>query len=110
MKKAFLALLLLVGAAATVTNLAFAQDEGVRLPTYPLLRQSLAAKSSDLRTTAVSDSQYVGHSHDASHYNSATNPWNIYVGTYKGGLWPTNTATWDFDNQAGLPAQDSLQG
>ncbi len=107
MKKAFLALLLLVGAAATVANVAFA-DEGVMKPSYQLLRQSLAAKSQDLRTSIASDSQFVGHSH-TNHY-SATNPWNIYVGTVRPGINPANTALWDFDNQTGLGAGDSLQG
>jgi len=108
MKKAFLALLLLVGAAATVANVALA-DEGVMKPSYQLLRQSLAAKSQDLRTSAVaSDSQFVGHSH-TNHYNGATNPWNIYVGTARPGINPANSAIWDFDDQTGI-AQDSLQG
>ena len=38
MKKALIALLLLVGAAATMANMAFAQDEGIMKPSYNLLR------------------------------------------------------------------------
>lgn len=108
MKKAFLALLLLVGAAATMANMAFAQDEGIMKPSYQLLRQSLAAKSQDLRTSVASDSQFVGHSH-TNHY-SATNPWNIYVGTSRPNTATATNALWDFDDQTGLGTQDSLQG
>jgi len=109
MKRAFLALLLLVGAAATVADVARAQDEGIMTPTYQLLRKSLASKSQDLRTSLVSDTQWVGHSH-TNHYNATTNPWNIYVGTYKGNLPTATTAIWDFDDQTGLASGDSLQG
>ena len=111
MKKAFLALLLLVGAAATVANVALAQDEGVMKPSYSMLRQSLAAKSGDLRTSIASDSQFVGHSF--TNHGGASNPWNIWVGTQRPGVDPPNTAMWEFDNRTGLTgaaATDSLQG
>ena len=109
MKKAFLALLLLVGAAATVASVALAQDEGVMKPSYQLLRQSLAAKSQDLRTSIASDSQFVGHSF-TDHTGGGANPWNIWVGTSRPGINPANSAIWEFDNQTGLSTPDSLQG
>jgi len=113
MKKAFLALLLLVGAAATVANVALAQDEGIMKPSYQLLRQSLASKTQDLRTSVASDSQFVGHSH-TDHTGGGANPWNIWVGTARpktnDPAVAINAAMWDFENQTGLGAGDSLQG
>jgi len=106
MKKAFLALLLLVGAAATVAN---AQEEGMQTPNGPLLRKSLAEKSQSLRTSAASDSTFVGHSH-TNHYNASTNPWNIYIGTLRPNANLANEAAWDFEDQTGLGVTDSLQG
>ena len=108
MRPIYLAVLL-AAAATLLAAAAFAQDDAIMKPSYPLLRQSLAARSRDLHTSAILDSQCVGHAH-TDHTAGGANPWNIYVGTARPGIDPPSSAIWEFDNQTGLATQDSLQG
>ena len=83
--------------------------EAITLPSYPLMRATLAAQSGALRTSVAYDTTYLGHSH-ADHTAGGSNPWNIYVGTCRPSVNRADNALWDFENQAGLGSGDSLQG
>ena len=54
------------------------------------------------------DTVYVGKSY--ANHTSPDNYWNLYVGTYRPGTNAANNALWDWDNNAGIQAPDSLQG
>jgi hypothetical protein len=112
MKKPFVALLLLMGAAAMLATSAFAQsdDVGLKLQNAKMVKELMRSRASNLGVSAGPDpdSVYVGKSY--TNHTAPDNYWNIYVGDYLPG---TNTATnafWDFENSVGLQAADSLHG
>ncbi|MBI5711294.1 MAG: hypothetical protein HZC42_13500 [Candidatus Eisenbacteria bacterium] len=108
MRKSFVALALLAGAAAFLTNLAFAQagdDPGLKLMNSKLAKERLS-RASRLGTSAAAgvDTTWVGHSLSAP--NSGA-PWFIGTGPNNPGV--SNNGLWDWDNfNAG--ENDSLQG
>ncbi|HET9651083.1 MAG TPA: hypothetical protein VFP36_02775, partial [Usitatibacter sp.] len=112
MKKPFVALLLMVGAAAMVASSAFAQGEdlGIKLQNAKLVKQLVASRAARLGVSAGPDpdSVYVGKS--AANHTGPTNYWNIYTGTYLPSIVNTTNAIWDWDNSVGIQAADSLQG
>ena len=87
MKKPFLALLLLVGAAAMVAGNAFAIDEnlnnelGNKLLNAKSVQERLSSRAVKLRTSAGPDpdSVWFGHSY-TNHFNASTNYWNLWTG------------------------------
>ena len=113
MKKPFVALLLMVGAAAMVASSAFAQgdDLGLKLQNAKMVKALMGSRAARLSVSATAvdpDTVYVGKSF--TNHTAPDNYWNIYVGDYLPG---TNTATnafWDWDNSVGIQAADSLQG
>jgi len=106
--------LLLVAASLCQPSLpARAQDEGVpgeRYRTGREVRELLAARSHVLRTSAGADPDtvYVGKSY--SNHTAPDNYWNLYVGTYRPGTNAASNALWNWDNNTGIQAPDSLQG
>ena len=123
MRKSFVALALLVGAAAIWTTLAFAQDsrdEGVKLMNARMAQMNLQTRAARLGTSygypfGAADTMFVGHSSVTPW--AATNPWHIGVGDYRptsnrAGLQPGSLkydGMWDFDNYDGGTI-DSMQG
>ena len=114
MKKPFVALLLLVGAAAMVANLAFAQSEnsqiGEKIVNAKMVREMLSTRAAKLRVSAPgsADTTYIGKSY--TNHVAADNYWNIYTGDYLPGVVDPANSLWDFDNSVGLQAPDSLHG
>ncbi len=104
---AFALSLLTSGAPVSAQDAPPAND--IRMPSYPRLRESLAASAGSLTTSAAYDTIYVGHSH-TNYTAGGANPWNVYVGTSRPGTGNAYNALWDFDDQTGLGAGDSLQG
>lgn len=102
MRKSFVALALLVGAMALLTNLALAQaDDGVKMFS-PKVSKTLT-RASRLGTSAASDTFWIGHVTSGGH--------GVYhVGGGPGGNRPglTRLGIWDFEWAADQP--DSLQG
>jgi hypothetical protein len=120
MKKPFVALLLLVGAAAMVATSVFAQEAGMSDPGNKLVnakmnRELMNSRAQRLRVSAGPDPDTVwfGYSH-TDHWNATNNFWNLYTGVN----FPTTTlnpqnAIWDWDNLAILASHgvgDSLAG
>ena len=112
MKKPFVALLLLIGAAAMVASSAFAQtdDLGIKLVNAKMVKESLNSRAARLSVSAGADPDtvYVGKSF--TNHTAADNYWNIYTGSYLPGVNDPNNAFWDWDNSTGIQAADSLQG
>jgi len=112
MKKPFVALLLLIGAAAMVASNAFAQadDLGIKLVNAKMVKESINSRASRLGVSAGPDpdSVYVGKSF--TNHTAADNYWNIYTGNYFPGTSDATNAMWDWDNTVGIQAADSLQG
>src|SRR5258708_3908232 len=114
MKKPFVALLLLVGAAVMVANFAFAQGEsqqiGDKLVNAKMVREMLNTRAAKLRVSAPgsADTTYIGKSY--TNHVAADNYWNIYTGDYYPGTATAQNALWDWDNITGLQAPDSLPG
>ncbi len=107
MRKSFVALALLVGAATMLTTLAFAQegstqDQGAILK----IRSSLVTKAARLGTSAATDTLWVGHTTAATH----SHPWNVGVGPNRPGAGGSYNGTWDFDTFDNGAASDSAQG
>ncbi|MFN8586943.1 MAG: FlgD immunoglobulin-like domain containing protein [Candidatus Eisenbacteria bacterium] len=116
MKKPFVALLLLVGAAAMVANMAFAQtgEPGAKLANAKTMQDLLKSRAQRLNTSAGGDPDtvYLGHSH-SDHWNAVSNYWNIYTGNYFPGVNDPTNAIWDWDHSTGLSNHgvgDSLAG
>jgi hypothetical protein len=109
MKKAFLALLLLVGAVAMASVVSAQEPE--RLPNSSLLRKDVVGQRAAGSTAAVYDTTWVGAS-NANHYSASTNPNNIWTGAYAPNANVANRVVWDFDTFgfANGGAIDSLQG
>ncbi len=112
MKKPFVALLLLIGAAAMVASNAFAQadDLGIKLVNAKMVKEQINSRASRLGVSAGPDpdSVYVGKSF--TNHTAADNYWNIYTGNYFPGTNDATNAFWDWDNSVGIQAADSLQG
>jgi hypothetical protein len=111
MKKPFVALLLLLGAAAMLASTAFAQsDEGIKLVNAKMAKELMGSRAHRLGTSAGPDPDtvYVGKSY--SNHTGPQNYWNIYVGDYLPGTTRTTNALWDWDNSVGIQAPDSLHG
>jgi hypothetical protein len=123
MRKSFVALLLLIGAAAFSANLALAAlddpgNEGLKLQNAQMSKELMTRASRLGTSTGVSDTTWVGFTR--GYFNAATNYWSIYAGFGKAGyerpgpaLPPTTNGVWTFDDPA--PdywggAGDSLQG
>jgi len=120
MKKPFVALLLLVGAAAMVATSVFAQDAGVSDPGNKLVnakmnRELMNSRAQRLRVSAGPDPDTVwfGYSH-SDHWNASNNYWNLYTGTnYPTTAVQPGNAIWDWDNLGILASHgvgDSLAG
>ena len=78
MKKPFVALLLLVGAAAMLASTAFAQDDvGLKLSNAKMAKELLSSRAHRLGTSAGPDPDtvYVGKSH--TNHVAPDNYWNI---------------------------------
>ena len=112
MKKPFVALLCLIGAAAMVATSAFAQTEdlGIKLVNAKMAKDLLQSRAARLSVSAGPDPDtvYVGKSF--TNHTAADNYWNIFTGTYLPGVASAGNAFWDWDNSIGLQAADSLQG
>ncbi len=120
MKKPFLALLLLVGAAAMVAGSAFAgvdepsnNELGNKLVNANSVRELLNSRASKLGTSAGVDPDTVwfGHSY-TNHFSATTNYWNLWTGVNQPGQVNPNNAIWDWDHSTGFGAVtgDSLAG
>jgi hypothetical protein len=112
MKKPFVALLLLMGAAAMLATSAFAQsdDVGLKLQNAKMVKELMRSRASQLGVSAGPDPDTVFVGKSYTNHTAPDNYWNIYVGDYLPG---TNTATnafWDWDNSVGIQAADSLHG
>ncbi len=124
MKKPFVALLLLVGAAAMVANIAFASPEenevGNKLVNARIVKEMLSSRAAHTRTSAGVDPDTVwfGHSYtdhtgyDGVNASSIVNYWNVYAGVNFPGTANAQNAVWDFDNTTGFVRYvgDSLAG
>ena len=124
MKKPFVALLLLVGAAAMVANIAFASPEdndlGIKLVNAKMVKEMLSSRAAHTRTSAGVDPDTVwfGHSYtdhtgyDGVNASSIVNYWNVYAGVNYPGTANAANAVWDFDNTTGFVRYvgDSLAG
>src|SRR5690348_1781944 len=115
MKKPFVALLLLVGAAAMVASTAFAQTEnttelGNKLVNAKSVRAILSSRAVRTHTSAGPDPDSVYFGKSYSNHVAPDNYWNLYTGVYFPGTNNPNNALWDWDNSVGLQAPDSLQG
>jgi hypothetical protein len=116
MRKSFVALALLVGAATMLTTLAFAQENGqdhmgATLKTPALLNQSKVTKAARLGTLADTDTLFVGHK--AGAYNVANNVWSIGTsfGPRPDGANPSSyDGMWDWDVLTNGAGSDSAQG
>jgi len=112
MKKPFVALLLLVGAAAMLASSAFAQtdDQGIKLVNAKMAKELLNSRAHRLGVSAGPDPDtvYVGKSY--TNHTGPQNYWNIYTGSYLPGLNLGTNAFWDWDNSVGIQAADSLHG
>ena len=79
MKKPFVALLLMVGAAAMVASSAFAQSEdlGLKLQNAKMVKDLVSSRAARLSVSAGPDPDtvYVGKS--ATNHTSATHYWNV---------------------------------
>ena len=107
MRKSFVALALLVGAATMWTGPAFAQESGSQDLGPALMKKQLkVTKAARLGTSAAVDTMFVGHK--AGAYNASNNPWSIGVGPARADL--NYDGCWDFDLLTNGPGSDSLQG
>src|SRR5262249_14899170 len=110
MKKPFVALLLLLGAAAMLASNAFAQDDGLELMNAKMAKQLMSSRAQRLGTSANGDPDSVFVGKSFTNHTSPTNYWNIFTGVYFPGTNNPNSALWDWDNSVGIQAADSLQG
>jgi hypothetical protein len=110
MRKSFVALALLVGAATMLTTLAVAQDsrdrdEGVKLMNARMAQQQLLTKAARLGTSADTDTMFIGHTTLAL----KSEPYHVGVGPYRPGVGGNYDGMWDFDTYDGGTI-DSMQG
>lgn len=118
MRKSFVALALLVGAATMLTTLAYAQDQDFlmekhkelksRGPTAPSV-SGVVTKASRLGATlADADTFFIGHVS-----TGGSEPWHIGRGVYKPGAAGGYEGMWDFDKTnttGGVTDADTMQG
>jgi len=113
MRKSFVALALLVGAATMLTTVAIAQDsrdrdEGVKVMNAQMAQQRLLTKSARLNTSANGDTFFIGHTTIAPY----SEPWHVGRGPYLpgsagyDGMWDFDT----YDNGVDAAHSDSMQG
>jgi len=110
MRKSFIALALLVGAAAIWTTLVFAQDtrvpdEGVKLMNARIAQMQLTRASRLGTAYTGADTVFIGHTTTAPY----SLPWHIGAGPYRPGVGGKYDNMWDFDTYDG-GAIDSMQG
>jgi hypothetical protein len=109
MRKSFVALALLVGAATMLTTLAFAQetgdirDQGAVLKSPSMMRDMAVTKAARLGASAATDTMFVGHTTGPVR----SLPWNVGVGPYRSGVGGSYNGSWDWDTYIN---PDSLQG
>src|SRR5262245_33478467 len=113
MKKPFVALLLLLGAAAMLATSAFAQTDdqtGLKLVNAKSAKELLSSRARRLGTSAGPDPDtvYVGKSY--TNHTAPDNYWNLFTGTYFPGTVGAGNTVWDWDNSVGIQAPDSLHG
>src|SRR5262245_33958678 len=112
MKKPFVALLLLMGAAAMLATSAFAQSEdlGIKLVNAKMAKELLSSRAQRLGVSAGPDPDtvYVGKSF--TNHTGPDNYWNVFAGSYLPSIVTGTNAFWDWDNSVGVQAADSLQG
>lgn len=111
MRKSFVALALLVGAATMLTTLAFAQesngDQGAILKSASMMKQLAVTKAARLGTSAATDTMFVGHSLIAPY----SEPWKIGTAlSYRPGALGAYNGMWDFDLLTNGAGSDSAQG
>jgi len=119
MRKSFIALALLVGAAAMLTTLAFAQesgnsqDQGAFMKSPSMMQQLKVTKAARLGTSAVSafppgptDTMFIGHSTTLPY----SLPWYVGIGPYRPGVGGSYRGMWDFDALTNGAGTDSAQG
>ncbi len=107
MRKSFVALALLVGAATIWTTLAVARDsrdEGMKLMNARTAQMQLT-RAARLGTSAFSDTVFVGHTTIAPF----SEPFHVGRGPYRPGVDGNFDGAWDFDDYDG-GAIDSMQG
>jgi hypothetical protein len=100
MRKWFVALALLVGAMAFLTNLTVAQGEGLKLRTPRVVKE--LTRASRLGTSADTDTFWIGHVTGTG----GQLPYHVGRGPYRPGL--NRDGMWDFEWAADHP--DSMQG
>jgi len=109
MRKSFVALALLVGAATMLTTVAVAQDsrdEGLKLMNARTAQMRLLTKASRLGTAhATTDTMFVGHTTTGEF----SEPYHVGTGPYLPGVGGNYDGMWDFDTYDGGEI-DSLQG
>lgn len=108
MRKSFVALALLVGAATMLTTLAFAelnyQDQGVYEKDPAAMKRLQVTKAARLGTSADTDTLWIGHTTQAVH----SEPWNVGAGPARPGVGGSYDGQWDFGTYNSSP--DSAQG
>src|SRR5258705_6267114 len=124
MRKSFVALLLMLGAAASMSSLAFAQVDDIKADLGNKLmnarsaqaRISSAARQSPARISAVGDSIWIGHSIQTivagSPNTYSFGPFHVGRGDNRPGLVTgvaANSGVWTWDHFVGGES-DSLQG
>jgi hypothetical protein len=112
MKKPFVALLLMVGAAAMVASSAFAQGEdlGLKLQNAKMVKALVTSRAARLSVSAGPDPDTVWVGKSNTNFTAPDNYWNIHTGTYLPGVAVATNAFWGWDNSVGIQAPDSLQG
>jgi len=115
MKKSFIAVLLLVGAAAMMATGVFAQstdDPHAILKNVKSQRASAGQQGLRVSAGPDPDTVYVGYS-ATDHWNATNNYWNIWSGTRRPGTNDPNNALWGWDDLGILASHgvgDSLAG
>ena len=110
MRKSYVALALLVGAATMLTTVTFAdelgsRDEGVQVMNAHMAQQQHLTKAARLGTSASSDTFWVGHTSTPPY----SEPFHVGRGPYRPGVGGSYDGMWDFDTYDGGTI-DSMQG
>jgi hypothetical protein len=119
MRKSFIALAILAGAAAMLTTLAYAQDQDFLLEKHKTLknveiergnasRGKALTRAARLGASAASDTLFIGHVS-----SGGSEPWHIGAGVYRPGKDGDYGGMWDFDDynvEGGVATMDTMQG